>query len=120
MTDEDRDRPDLYEVLEHYGWEPPSPRPGWVSVKCQVHGETRASCRINYDLGAIKCMACDFKGDVYTLIMHHEDVGFRQALTIGANFDTDTHRPAGRGRHTTRRTQPTRGYVPPRLRGQKP
>ena len=123
MTTPDDGRPSLYDVLDHYGWNPPGERGGWSSVKCQVHDETRASCRVNYDLGVVRCMACEFKGDVYTVIMHHEGVDFREALTIAGELfnGTDTGaRGQAKGRTGSGRSGRTTGggtaYIPPRMR----
>ena len=123
MTTTDDGRPSLYDVLDHYGWNPPGERGGWSSVKCLVHAETRASCRVNCDLGKVRCMACEFKGDVYTIIMHHEGVNFREALAIaGEKFNgTDTGSRGRAGSHTGstrsgRTTGSNNAYIPPRMR----
>ena len=34
---------DIHAVLEHYGWDLPAPRTGWVTVKCHEHPDSHAS-----------------------------------------------------------------------------
>lgn len=117
------DKPDLYSVLDHYGWQPPAEHPGWRSVRCLVHDERHASCRVNYDLQVIRCMACGFKGDSYNVIMHHEGVNFADAKRIGAQLfgagDSSIrsgHTSSGAVSSGSRHTTGNRAYIPPRLR----
>lgn len=118
-------KPDLYEVLVHYGWQPPMPGPGWRSIRCDVHDDRHASARINYDTEKVHCFACGFRGDVYDVIQHHEGVDYRAAVNIGKGF-TDSNvsdvpnvssgfssrAVSGGARDQSR----GRGYVPPWLR----
>ena len=80
MTD---DQPyDIRKVLEHYGWQLPTRTGGWISVKCGEHGDTHASARVNFELGAVKCMACEFGGDVIKIIREKEGCTYAEAVAI--------------------------------------
>ena len=73
---------DIWPVLEHYGWDVGAPRYGWVTVKCGIHDDSHASCRVNNELGALACMACGFKGDTIKLIRHMEGCSYVEAVRI--------------------------------------
>lgn len=115
----------LWPVLEHYGWELPGPRSGWVTVKCGAHKDSHASCRVNNTLGAAKCQACDFHGDIINIIRFYEgkDLDFRSALRIAEAITGTSHghvrsqRDGGiRVSSEPRDRAADRAYVPPRLR----
>lgn len=115
---------ELWPVLEKYGWDLPAPRSGWVTIKCGIHDDSTASCRVNNELGAMACMACGFSADTIKLIEHYEGCGYREAKRIAEEIcgDGDGNVREGRGRGNRlssgkRNNAATRGYVPPRLRG---
>lgn len=68
-------------VIRHYhpSWEPPEDRGGWVPCLCPAHAEDNPSCAVNYELGAVKCQACDLKGNVVTLVARKEGINYRAA-----------------------------------------
>lgn len=119
-------KPDLFEVLVHYGWHPPMPAGGWRSIKCEVHDDRNASARINYDTEKVHCFACGFRGDVYDVIQYHEGCDYLAAVRIGERF-ADSHREqvrsdaAGISRRVVSGGSGNRsgggGYTPPWLRG---
>lgn len=76
------EKPDLAEAFAHYGIDV-STRAGWAKVKCPIHDDTHASAGINLDEQQWHCFTCDIHGDVYTLIMAKEKVGFRDAVKFG-------------------------------------
>ena len=71
---------DIWPVLEHYGWDLPSPRGSWQSVRCHAHEDKHASCRISQDSGQVKCLACNFKGDAIAVVQHYEGVNYPDAV----------------------------------------
>ena len=73
---------ELWPILEHYGWMLPSPKTGWFTVKCGIHDDSHASCRVNNDEGVLACMACGFKGDTIKLIRHMEGCSYVEAVRI--------------------------------------
>lgn len=73
---------DIHAVLEKYGWDLPAPRSGWVTVKCHEHADSHASARISSDLGAVKCQACGFGGDVISIIKLKEGCTYAEAVRI--------------------------------------
>ena len=100
---------ELWPVLEHYGWELPAARSGWVTIKCGAHADSHASCRANNEVGAVACMACGFKGDVVKIIQHYEGCGYREALTIAETLSGNSDRRVPRSSRA-------RGSVPSRAR----
>ena len=66
---------DIWPVLEHYGWTLPAPRGVWQSVRCHVHDDKHASCRVSQDAGVIKCLGCEFKGSAIDVVRHYEGIG---------------------------------------------
>ena len=118
-------RPDLFEVLDHYGWQPPNPGHGWQRIKCHAHGERKASAGVHYEHGYVNCFGCGFKGGSLDVIMHEEGVGFRDAISIGerfsreGNLDVRQFSPrlgGGAVSGSSRNTSASAGWVPPRLR----
>ena len=49
---------------------------------CPFHGERTPSFHVHPDRGFFKCFGCDAKGDVFSFIQKHENVGFVDALRI--------------------------------------
>ena len=108
-------------VLESYG-ATVSERTGWTKICCPLHDDKHASAGFNADEQVFTCFTCDIAGDVYTLIMKKEGVGFRDAVKIGENFTDRRVRPVygsdhsgllgiprGSGHHAG-----SRRYIPPR------
>ena len=63
---------DIVTVLEHYGFQIPQRRAGWITVRCAFHGDRVKSARLNMDNGGFRCFGCDMAGDVYSIIMKKE------------------------------------------------
>jgi DNA primase len=51
-------------------------------MKCPFHGDSHASASVSLEENAFICHACGIKGDTYSIIMQHEGVDFREALSI--------------------------------------
>ena len=116
---------DIGKVLEHYGLEIPHGRRGWVTVRCAFHGDRVKSARLNLDNGGFRCFGCDMAGDVYSLIMKKEGVGYGEAKQIAERITGESNgelrakpkrNPAVSGE--SRYNRGDSAYVPPRLRGE--
>ena len=70
-------------VILHYfpRWEPPANRKEWNPCLCPNHAEEHPSCAVNYDIGAIKCHSCGFKGDVLSIVKRQEGVSYSEAIS---------------------------------------
>ena len=77
MTDEGFD---IIAILEHYGWVLRGARTGWYSTRCYEHDDAHASATINVQVGAVKCMACDFKGNAVSIVANKEGLNYRDAI----------------------------------------
>lgn len=68
-------RPDLQEVLEHYGAH------AYHSGKivCVFHEDTTPSLSVDLEKQVFKCFACSAAGDAFTAIMLREDLDFAGA-----------------------------------------
>lgn len=114
---------DLQVVLEALGWQLPPKRSGWYTVKCGYHEDRVKSCRINTDIGAVACMACDMKGDAIKVVEITEGMKYRDAVRRCEEI-TGTRSESVRGAGRSSRYVPSRSrnnkrdgtYVPPRLR----
>ena len=116
---------DIGRVLEHYGFEIPHGRKGWVTVRCAFHGDRVKSARLNLDNGGFRCFGCDMAGDVYSLIMKKEGVNYGEAKQIAERITGESN---GELRANPKRNPAVSGesrynrgdgaYVPPRLRGE--
>ena len=116
---------DIGKVLEHYGFEIPHGRRGWVTVRCAFHGDSVKSARLNIDNGGFRCFGCDMAGDVYSIIMKKEGVGYVEAKQIAERITGESN---GELRAKPKRDSSVSGesrynrgdsaYVPPRLRGE--
>jgi DNA primase len=73
---------DITMVLEHYGFNIPKDKRGWVTVRCAFHGDKVKSARVNTENGGFRCFGCDMAGDVYSIIMKKEGVNFNEAKQI--------------------------------------
>ncbi|MGE3407876.1 MAG: DNA primase [Pirellulales bacterium] len=49
---------------------------------CPWHDDSRPSLQVNPDRQSFKCWVCDIGGDIFSFVMKHEGVEFREALTI--------------------------------------
>ena len=118
----------LYPLLESYGWDLGTPRTGWHTVKCGAHKDSHASCRVNDEIGAARCQACDFGGDLIKIVRYYEgEVEFLAAVKIieeatGRVSERVSDGSSGRtGRASVSpRSRSDRGnstFVSPRLRG---
>ena len=114
---------DIGVVLEHYGFQLPFNRSGWVTVRCAFHGDKVKSARLNLDNGGFRCFGCDMAGDVYSLIMKKEGVNYVEAVAIAERItgkssgELRKESPRGNDLSTGERYHRTDGtYVPPRLR----
>ena len=114
---------DIGKVLEHYGFELPAQKRGWITVRCAFHGDRVKSARLNIDNGGFRCFGCDMAGDVYSIIMKKEGVPFNEAKQIAERITGESNNEL--------RTKPRRdtsvsngsrynsgdgSYVSPRLR----
>jgi DNA primase len=96
-------------VLEHYGGDMSRVKTyGWRGVKCPFHSDAHASGRVNQELDAFKCLACDASGDAIKLISQREGMT-RQDAEQWANQEfgaevTSVRQPAKRGKAKHRRS----------------
>jgi DNA primase len=116
---------DIGKVLEHYGFEIPHGRRGWITVRCAFHGDRVKSARLNIDNGGFRCFGCDMAGDVYSIIMKKEGVGYVEAKQIAERItgesDSKLRAKPKRDSSVSGESRYNRGdgaYVPPRLRGE--
>ncbi|MET8684822.1 CHC2 zinc finger domain-containing protein [Streptomyces sp. NPDC004732] len=101
-------------VLERYypDWLPPEPGRGWLKTLCPAHDEATPSASVNYELGAVKCQACGFKGDAISIIRKEEGVDYATALRIseeladsdGVRHESEVPGKPGRGVPSVRPT----------------
>ncbi|WP_043540966.1 CHC2 zinc finger domain-containing protein [Salinispora pacifica] len=81
------DRPDLVEVLEHYGVQVNSYRVTQM-VRCPLQDEDRTpSMSIDLKAGLWNCHSCGKGGDSFTLIMEKEGTTFVGARALAATLD---------------------------------
>ena len=71
---------DLATALKHYGAKVRDGY-GWIAVKCPFHNDATASAAVNLREQVFDCFVCDIYGDVYTIIMHQEGIGYKDAVT---------------------------------------
>lgn len=114
---------DLAKVLEHYGFEIPQNKRGWVTVRCAFHGDRVKSARLNTENGGFRCFGCDMAGDVYSIIMKKEGVTFNEAKQIAERITGESNgelRTKHRGDSSlsaeSRYHRANGSYVSPRLR----
>lgn len=73
----------IVDVLIHYGGDPPTKGSGWAPVRCPIHGDRNASASVNEALQRFMCHCClERSEDAIGLVMHVEQVGFKDALEI--------------------------------------
>jgi DNA primase len=114
---------DLGKVLEHYGFDIPQNRKGWVTIRCAFHGDKVKSARINVENGGFRCFGCDMAGDVYSIIMKKEGVNFNEAKQIAERITGESNgelRSKHKGNSSVSNEQryhrTDSDYVSPRLR----
>ena len=114
---------DLVKVLEHYGFLIPKDKTGWITVRCAFHGDRVKSARVNRDNGGFRCFGCDMAGDVYSIIMKKEGVGFNEAKQIAERITGESngelrnsHRGDSSVSDESRYNGTDGSYVSPRLR----
>ena len=114
---------DIVKVLEHYGFDVPLNRHGWFTLRCAFHGDRVKSARLNIDNGGFRCFGCDMAGDVYSLIMKREGVGFNEAKQIAERITGESNgelraKPSGDTSVSdeSRYHRTDGSYVSPRLR----
>ncbi|MFE2997968.1 CHC2 zinc finger domain-containing protein [Nocardia sp. NPDC059246] len=103
----------IREVVSHYypEWKPPKDSGReWLRTLCPFHGESNASASISYEHNAFICRACGVKGDVYSIIMREEGVGFAEAKRLAAELSVDSGKPI---RGNTRRKPGRRVFGQP-------
>lgn len=95
----------ITKVLIHYfpNWEPPRYRSGWVQCYCPDHDEQRPSCAVNFDVGAVKCHACEFHGDIIKIIREQEGGSFAQAVEQAERISGGSYKAVQKG--TTRKSR---------------
>jgi DNA primase len=114
---------DLAKVLEHYGFDIPQGKRGWITVRCAFHGDRVKSARLNTENGGFRCFGCDMAGDVYSIIMKKEGVSFNEAKQIAERITGESNGEL-RSKHSgdtsisgESRYQRNHGsYISPRLR----
>jgi DNA primase len=82
---------DLGKVLEHYGFTIPTTSTTWLTVRCAFHGDKVKSARVNLNNGGFRCFGCDMAGDVYSIIMKKEGVGFNEAKQIAERITGESN-----------------------------
>jgi DNA primase len=114
---------DIAKVLEHYGFDIPYGRSGWVTVRCAFHGDKVKSARLNIENGGFRCFGCDMAGDVYSIIMKKEGINYGKAIELAERITGESDRELRTERGTRdavpdeqRYHRTDRAYVPPRLR----
>lgn len=78
-------RPDLQEVLRHYGCY--AEHSG--NYLCVVHDETQPSMSVDLEKQLLNCMSCGFAGDAFSLIMEKEQVDFAGATEFARTTGFD-------------------------------
>lgn len=86
-------RPDLQEVLRHYGCY--AEHSG--NYLCVVHDETQPSMSVDLEKQLLNCMSCGFAGDAFSLIMEKEQVDFKRATGSAAQFTGEASDEGGTG-----------------------
>jgi len=119
------DKPDLLTVWEALGGTTRSLKSyGWTAASCCLHEDRVTSAQINEEKQTFRCMVCDVYGDVYTLVMKKEGIGFRESTRRAAELTGDSSplQRQSRPRNTrlplvARDKRSSGGFVPPWLRG---
>lgn len=114
---------DIGKILEHYGFDIPIGRAGWITVRCAFHGDRVKSARLNLENGGFRCFGCDMAGDVYSIIMKKEGLDYVKAIEFAERITGESKREirkqSSRGNAVSdgeRYHRTDSNYVPPRLR----
>lgn len=71
------------EIVDLVGRYLPLRRQGRIYVgQCPWHDDARPSLQVNPERQSWKCWVCDVGGDVFSFLMQHEKIGFREALEM--------------------------------------
>lgn len=74
------------DIVDLVGRYLPLRRQGRIYVgTCPWHDDSRPSLQVNPERQSWKCWVCDVGGDVFSFIMQHERIGFREALELLAD-----------------------------------
>ena len=74
------------DIVDLVGRYLPLRRQGRIYVgTCPWHDDSRPSLQVNPERQSWKCWVCDIGGDVFSFIMQHERIGFREALELLAD-----------------------------------
>ncbi len=85
------------DIVDLVGGYLPLRRQGRIYVGiCPWHDDSRPSLQVNPERQSWKCWVCDVGGDVFSFLMQHERIGFREALEMLADRAGIPLRPAGR------------------------
>ena len=90
------DKPDLASVLSTYGVMVKN-RHGWVSCRCVIHDDQKASAAYNLDEQVYHCLVCNVVGDVYELVKAKENLKeFRDVKRRAAQLANGNSKKIGR------------------------
>lgn len=85
------------DIVDLVGGYLPLRRQGRIYVGlCPWHDDSRPSLQVNPERQSWKCWVCDVGGDVFSFVMQHERIGFREALEILADRAGIQLRPSAR------------------------
>lgn len=73
----------IEQVLKHYYPEFEAPADTdrtWISCLCPAHDESNPSCAVSYELDAVRCLSCGFKGSAISIVKRKEVVSTEQAI----------------------------------------
>ncbi|WP_460082445.1 CHC2 zinc finger domain-containing protein [Streptomyces variabilis] len=116
--DQERERPTLEAVFEHYGVSFGSGRATGMA-RCPLHEDNTPSLSFNTDMGLWKCHSCGEGGDSYTLIMKKENLDFGGARALAASLALATRDVGGGDERVSGSAYGGRRSVPPRSRNRK-
>ncbi|AJD82476.1 DNA primase [Mycobacterium phage Sheen] len=109
------DEPLIVRVIHRYhpGWDAPKDNgKDWIRCLCPFHDEDTPSAAVSYGRGAFRCLACDTKGDVVTLIKRQEEVSYAEAQRIAEGLSAGGNNPVPRkpARQSRRRVFGDKGF----------
>ncbi|MEU5433801.1 CHC2 zinc finger domain-containing protein [Streptomyces sp. NPDC020719] len=113
--DQERERPALEAVLDHYEVEY-NPQRALGMAHCPLHEDATASLSYNTDRQLWKCHSCGEGGDAYTLIMKKEKTDFVGARALAASLALATRDAGGGDEHLSGSAYGGRRTVPARSR----
>lgn len=83
------------DIVDLVGRYLPLRRQGRIYVgTCPWHDDSRPSLQVNPERQSWKCWVCNIGGDVFSFVMQHERIGFREALELLADRAGITLGPA--------------------------